>query len=71
MLDNTGPRSFMKIYCACGKIVDLDRKAMNIKKSLKKELECTTCRNARISKDIDILNCCSEGDSSAEEDPFW
>lgn len=71
MLDNSGPRSFIKIYCACGRIVDLDRRAMNVKKSLKKELECTGCRNARISMEIDILNNCSEEDLSNEYDPLY
>ncbi len=57
----------MKIYCACGRIVDLDKREMNIKKSLKKELECPACRNARISRDIDILNEHFDGPASAEE----
>ena len=60
----------MKIYCACGKIVDLDKKKMNIKKSLKKDLECTTCRNMRISKEIDSLNELFDCPILAEEDPF-
>jgi hypothetical protein len=69
-LDSSGPRSFMKIYCACGKIVDLDKKKMNIKKSLKKELECTACRNARISTEIDLMNKHFDGSLSAEEESF-
>jgi hypothetical protein len=46
----------MKIYCACGRIVDLDIREMKIKLSLNKDIECTACRNARISRDIDCLN---------------
>lgn len=55
-LDNTNPRSLMKIYCACGKIVDLDKKEMYLKLSLKKDLECVACRNMRISREIESLN---------------
>ncbi|AIZ56290.1 hypothetical protein Mpt1_c03960 [Candidatus Methanoplasma termitum] len=69
-LDSAGPRSFTKIYCACGKIVDLDKKKMNIKKSLKKDLECTTCRNARISREIDSINEHFDGPLSKEEESF-
>lgn len=71
MLDNAGPRSLMKIYCSCGRIVDLDRKVMAVKRSLKKDVECTVCRNARISMEIDLLNDCFAGVSSAEEDPQY
>jgi len=70
-LDNVGSRSLVKIYCACGKIVDLDRKNMNIKKSLKKDLECTVCRNMRVGKDIDLLNTMFERNLSTEEDPVY
>ena len=66
-LDNSGPRSFVKIYCGCGRIVDLDKKEMNIKKALKKELECIACRNARIAKDIDFLNAYYDGTLVAED----
>ncbi|MCL2510384.1 MAG: hypothetical protein FWF07_04815 [Methanomassiliicoccaceae archaeon] len=70
-LDNVGLRSLVKIYCACGKIVDLDRKNMNIKKSLKKDLECTACRNTRVGKDIDLLNTQYDRSISIEEDPIY
>ena len=70
MLDNAGPRSMVKIYCACGKIVDLDRKEMNLKKSLKKDLECTACRNLRIATDIELLNHIFDDELSAEEELF-
>ena len=45
-----------KIYCKCGCIIGLDSSQMKLKLKLGKELECTECRNARISKDIDELN---------------
>ncbi|MDR1690599.1 MAG: hypothetical protein LBR42_01985 [Candidatus Methanoplasma sp.] len=56
----------MKIYCTCGRIVDLDRKEMNVKLSLKKDLECTKCRNARIAKELDAMNDFSDGDDTAD-----
>jgi len=67
-LDKVGPRSFTKIYCGCGKIVDLDKRKMSVKKSLKKNLECSTCRNARISREIDFLNDHFDGNFSEEEE---
>ena len=45
-----------KIYCRCGRIIGLDSAEMKLKLKLGKELECTECRNARISRDIDELN---------------
>jgi predicted RNA-binding Zn-ribbon protein involved in translation (DUF1610 family) len=36
--------------------VDLDAKEMNMKLSLRKNIECPVCRNARISRDIDCLD---------------
>ena len=65
-LDNVGPRSFMKIYCACGRIVALDKREMNIKKSLNKELECMACRNLRIAYDIELFNECYNGEPTFE-----
>ncbi|MCL2032811.1 MAG: hypothetical protein FWG96_06045 [Methanomassiliicoccaceae archaeon] len=50
--------------------MDLDRKEMNVKILLKKELECTACRNARIAKEIDFLNDLFDGNLAAEEDQF-
>ena len=46
----------MSVYCECGRIVILDRAEMKIRLSLGKELECMSCRNARISREIDALN---------------
>lgn len=70
-LDNANPRSLKKIYCACGKIVDLDKKEMNLKLSLKKDLECITCRNARISRDIDSMNELFDENPLDGEDPLY
>jgi len=55
-----------KIYCKCGHIIGLDYSQMKLKLSLGKELECTECRNARISKDIDDLNCHFDGETVEE-----
>jgi hypothetical protein len=40
---------------------------MKIKISLNKDIECTACRNARVSKDIDILNGFINEDGVTEE----
>ena len=69
-LDNAGSRSFVKVYCSCGRIVDLDKKMMAVKRSLKKDVECTACRNARISMEIDFLNEGFDGGLLVEEDPL-
>ena len=52
-----------KIYCKCGCIIGLDSSQMKLKLKLGKELECTQCRNARISKDIDELNMHFSGET--------
>jgi hypothetical protein len=46
----------MSVYCACGRIVTLDRKEMMVRLELGKDLECSKCRNQRISMEIDALN---------------
>ena len=55
-LDNMAANAVMSVYCNCGRIVVLDRSEMRLKLSLGKELECMSCRNARISREIDALN---------------
>lgn len=55
-LDNMVANAVMSVYCNCGRIVVLDRSEMRLKLSLGKELECMSCRNARISREIDALN---------------
>ena len=61
-----GMSRMKKIYCKCGRIIGLDYSQMKLKLSLGKELECTECRNARISKDIDDLNCHFEGETAED-----
>ncbi len=56
LLDNLTGDAAMSVYCQCGHIVILDRAEMKVKLNLGKELECMSCRNARISKEIDALN---------------
>jgi len=60
----------MKICCAGGKIVDLDKREMSIKRALKKDLECPACRNARISREIEFLNGIFDGSISLEEGSY-
>ncbi len=58
----------MNVYCACGRIVNQDRSEMQLKISLGKELQCSYCRNQRISQEIDYLNNLYDG--IVEEDSF-
>lgn len=57
----TGTGRMKKIYCSCGRIIGLDSSQMNLKLKLGKDLECTECRNARISRDIADLNAHFDG----------
>ena len=56
MIDSIRACDMKKIYCECGNIVSLDKSIVRVKKLLKKRVECTVCRNNRISLDIDYLN---------------
>ncbi|MCL2607178.1 MAG: hypothetical protein FWD92_01285 [Methanomassiliicoccaceae archaeon] len=51
----------LKIYCKCGNIVSLDKGMIWTKKNLRKKIECTACRNRRISFDIEYLNGLFDG----------
>lgn len=55
-LDAITSSAMMSVYCNCGRIVVQDRSEMRLKLELGKELQCMTCRNARISEEIDALN---------------
>lgn len=55
-LDSMAEVSMMSVYCNCGRIVVLDRSEMRVRLQLGKELECASCRNARISREIDEMN---------------
>ncbi len=44
------------IYCSCGRIVRADRSISILKGILHKEVECPSCRNLRISSEIDEIN---------------
>ena len=57
-----------KIYCRCGRIIGLDSSQVKLKMKLGKELECTECRNVRISKDIDEMNRHFDGDFIETDD---
>lgn len=57
----------MNVYCECGRIVWLDRSEMGLKLSIGKKLECTYCRNRRISEEIDSLNRHFSGEDPVAE----
>lgn len=46
----------IRVACEnCGSSIDLDMSSVTIKRKLKKRIECAICRNARISRDHDLL----------------
>ncbi|MDR0791353.1 MAG: hypothetical protein LBE47_02310 [Methanomassiliicoccaceae archaeon] len=65
-IDSVRSCDMSKIYCACGNIVSLDGSMVRMKKRLKKNVECTVCRNHRISFDIDYLNGLFDGTLDAD-----
>ena len=69
-LDRICGNAAMSVYCECGRIVILDRSEMKLRLSLGKELECMTCRNARISREIDALNAHFNGVDEADCELF-
>ena len=60
-LDMFSSENEMCVYCACGRIVALDKSEMQLKISLGKNLECMSCRNRRIANEIDYLNNLYDG----------
>ncbi len=50
-----GAQESDKIYCACGRIVNLDAAMVKLKQRLGKEIECARCRNHRIAEEIEDL----------------
>ena len=74
--DHTRPLDFLtmgrgtmrKIYCTCGRIVDIDRSYFSIRTNLGKQVECSRCRNHRIGREIDALNDHFMGISEEESD---
>ena len=55
-----------KALCSCGAIVDLDSNMVQLKQRLGKTIECTRCRNLRISEEMERLNSYYAGEE--EED---
>ncbi len=55
-LDGFNEKSSMSVYCTCGRIVILGKAEMKTRLELGKELECMSCRNRRISREIDMMN---------------
>ncbi len=66
-LDTMAESSMMSVYCTCGRIVVLDRTEMHTRLSLGKELECSSCRNVRISHEIDAMNDHFNGIDESDE----
>lgn len=66
-LDQVRIDCMMNVYCECGRIVWLDRSAMCLKLRIGKKLECTSCRNKRISDEIEILDRHFDGEDIFED----
>ncbi len=66
-LDRIRIDGMMNVYCECGRIVWLDRSEMGLKLSIGKKLECTHCRNRRISEEIDSMNRHFSGEDPVAE----
>jgi hypothetical protein len=60
-IDNIRTSDMSKIYCKCGNIVSLDKGHVRMKKHLNKKVECTMCRNHRISFETEYLNALFNG----------
>ena len=60
-IDRVKASDMQKIYCKCGNIVSIDKSVVRTKELLKKRVECTACRNNRISVDIEYLNSYYDG----------
>lgn len=56
----------MSVYCSCGNIVSLDYRKMSLKLLLGKDLQCTKCRNLRISDEIEKLDNIFNGSTDEE-----
>ncbi len=54
LIFDENPHVFTKFYCSCGRFVDIDTKAVRLKKSLHKDVECAQCRNARIARELGL-----------------
>jgi hypothetical protein len=55
-----------KAFCACGAIAELDSSVISRKRNLGKEVECSRCRNRRISEEHRELR-----KLYSEEDDDW
>lgn len=50
-----GPCSTKKALCSCGKIAELDMNSISLKRGLKKQVECSACRNRRVAEEYERL----------------
>ena len=53
---DTGLTEFTKIYCSCGRFVDIDSQTYRRRTMMQKPIECTYCRNSRIAAEIESLD---------------
>ena len=60
-----------KIYCTCGRIVDIDRDYFDMRMRLGKQVECRFCRNIRIGHEIEELNNHFQGIPEEDSGTFY
>jgi hypothetical protein len=58
--------SMNKAFCTCGAIAELDSTAITLKRKLGKDVECSYCRNVRISEELEEMRALY-----SEEDEGW
>jgi hypothetical protein len=44
-----------KALCSCGEIAEMDSAVVRLKRRLGKDIECRSCRNERIAKELEAL----------------
>ncbi|NYT11428.1 MAG: hypothetical protein GKC03_02615 [Methanomassiliicoccales archaeon] len=58
--------SMNKAFCTCGAIAELDSTTVSLKRKLGKDVECSYCRNQRISEELEEMRILY-----SEEDEGW
>ena len=58
--------SMNKVFCTCGAIAEVDSRTISRKRRLGKDVECSCCRNQRISEELEEMKILY-----SEEDEGW
>jgi len=55
-----------KALCSCGEIAEMDSAVVRLKRRLGKDIECRSCRNERIAKELEALELHFSGQDEEE-----